>query len=427
MVKPKNSPLVSVIRSDLCTGCGTCTLCPRGQVALILNEHRGIYQPHIGDNCNGCGYCLKLCPGKSVNFRQLSDGIFADQPTVYGVGHHIHCYTGQSSDSGIRFNASSGGIATQILICALDAGIIDGALVTRMSRENPLRPEPFIARTKEEIINASGSKYCPVPTNVLLKEVISSGCSRIAVVGLPCHIHGVRAAERLEHALRERIVLHIGLFCHATRTFAATRFQLKRMNIKLEDVDRIAYRGDGWPGYMTVVLKDGRVEKVPREKYYDSLFSSFTPWRCTTCIDDTAELADVSLGDAWLPGVSRKNNPGTSLIITRTPIGDSIVRQMADLGLANLESRDISIVRQSQKGLGRKRLYSTWVLLYKLMNKKAPIYDYPPGLPGPTVFSYAAVVSIAIRIALSSRERLWGLLKVYDWMLNRLKNVRRDH
>jgi coenzyme F420 hydrogenase subunit beta len=46
---------------------------------------------------------------------------------------------------------------------ALEEGIIDGALVTRMKKDRPLEPEPFIARTREEIIEASKSKYCGVP------------------------------------------------------------------------------------------------------------------------------------------------------------------------------------------------------------------------------------------------------------------------
>ena len=35
-----------------------------------------------------------------------------------------------------------------------------------MKKDNPLEPEPFIARTREEIIEASKSKYCPVPANI---------------------------------------------------------------------------------------------------------------------------------------------------------------------------------------------------------------------------------------------------------------------
>lgn len=53
-------------------------------------------------------------------------------------------------------------MVSALLIFALEQGIIDGALVTKMSENNPLEPQPFIARTREEIISAAKSKYCPV-------------------------------------------------------------------------------------------------------------------------------------------------------------------------------------------------------------------------------------------------------------------------
>ena len=40
----------------------------------------------------------------------------------------------------IRFNASSGGAVTALLAFALEQGIIDGTVVTRMSKEKVLEP-----------------------------------------------------------------------------------------------------------------------------------------------------------------------------------------------------------------------------------------------------------------------------------------------
>jgi len=74
-----------------------------------------------------------------------------------------------------------------------------------MKKENPLEPEPFIARTKEEIIEASKSKYCPVPANIALKEIMDSKSGeKFAVVGLPCHIQGIRKFEEVNKILKEK-------------------------------------------------------------------------------------------------------------------------------------------------------------------------------------------------------------------------------
>lgn len=73
--------------------------------------------------------------------------------------------------------------------------MIDGALVARMNSNDPLEPQPFIARTREEILEASRSKYCPVPVNILIKDVLKED-ERYTFVGLPCHIHGLERFNR---------------------------------------------------------------------------------------------------------------------------------------------------------------------------------------------------------------------------------------
>ena len=45
---------------------------------------------------------------------------------------------------------------------------------------------PLSFRIKEEIISASKSKYCPVPANIVLKEILKDKeCEKFAVVWLP--------------------------------------------------------------------------------------------------------------------------------------------------------------------------------------------------------------------------------------------------
>ena len=141
-----------------------------------------------------------------------------------------------------------------------------------MKKDNPLEPEPFIARTKEEIIEASKSKYCPVPVNVAIKDILNTKeGERFAIVGLPCHINGIRKAERVSEKLREKIVLHLGIFCSHSLSFQGTKFFLRRLDIKEREVVRIDYRGGGWPGKIKIELTDGRVRLIPNQ---DSLWNT---------------------------------------------------------------------------------------------------------------------------------------------------------
>jgi len=182
------------VDSETCTGCGTCiAMCPNSAIRMTLKKGR--YIPHINNElCNQCGICHEVCPGHSVDFKELNFAIFGKEPKDILIGNYERCYIGHSTDTSIRYNSSSGGLVTALLVFAIEERIIDGALVTKMNDKNPLEPKVFIARSKEEIISASKSKYCPVPANITLKEILKED-GKFAVVGLPCHIHGIRKAE----------------------------------------------------------------------------------------------------------------------------------------------------------------------------------------------------------------------------------------
>lgn len=236
----------SVVSADLCHGCGTCAaICPSGAITVIKDDRRGIYIPRIdADRCTGCSVCLEVCPGHEVDFPGLNESIFSRQPTDFRLGVYHAGYTGYAADNDRRYDGASGGAVTALLLSALEDGSIDGALVSRMSVDNPLEPEPFIARTPEDIISAATSLYCPVPANLALKEILRAE-GKYAVVGLPCHLHGVRKFEQMNNRLAGRIALHIGIFCGYTYSFLATDYLLHRLGIDKADVAGIRYRGQG--------------------------------------------------------------------------------------------------------------------------------------------------------------------------------------
>ncbi|QHN08750.1 Coenzyme F420 hydrogenase/dehydrogenase, beta subunit C-terminal domain [Methanothermobacter sp. THM-2] len=300
---------------ELCTGCGTCVaICPPGVISMEINHDRGVYEPVITGGCDGCGLCLRVCPGIEVDLADLNMRVFGREPDDPLLGNYEACYVGHSMDDKIRYDSSSGGMITQILLYLLEEGLIDGALVTRMNPERPLEPEPFIARTPEDIIEARGSKYCPVPANVALREIIEEP-GRYAVVGLPCHIHGIRKAQKFNRKLRERIVYHLGIVCNHTPTFKATLFLLERVGVKPEDVQGIHYRGEGWPGSLRVETGSGDILLLP--EYWGSGFGQlFMPGRCRMCCDHMAELSDMSFADPWLKEFEDEKK-GRTLIIQR--------------------------------------------------------------------------------------------------------------
>jgi len=341
----------SVVRDGLCTGCGTCAgVCPKNAVEMHVTS--GLLKPKVDNSkCNGCGLCLKCCPGWEVDFEALNHAFFGHQPNDALLGNFLGCYVGHSNDYDVRFNAASGGVVTQLLIYALEKSIIDGAVVTRMRRDKPLLQESFIAKSKNEIVSASKSKYCPTSPNVVLKEVLKED-GRFAFVGLPCQIHGLRKAEMNIKGLREKIALHIGLFCSHTVNFNGTYFLLRKLGVTPGRVREIAYRGMGWPGCMFIRLKGDEaltLKYVGGWNAYWPLFSSFffTPLRCLMCMDETNEFSDVSVGDAWLKE-SKTERIGKSIIVVRTETGREIVDSASSIGMLNLRPINPSKVKRSQ-------------------------------------------------------------------------------
>ena len=347
--------------------------------------------------------------------------IFGKEPKDILIGNYLNCYIGQVTDYDIRYNSASGGLITALLTYALEEGIIDGALVTKMSDKNPLEPEPFIARTKEEIIEASKSKYCPVHANIAVKEILESEEEeKFAVVGLPCHIHGIRKAEKINKKLKEKIVLHIGIFCGHSPNFMATKFLLRQMNIKEEDIRKLNYRGEGWPGRMYIQLKNGNKKFIKYGEYWDKGFGLyFFPNRCALCCDGVCEFADISFGDAWLPEIRREETIGKSIIISKTKIGDEILQKGYTKKKIELNKITVEKVIASQRAMlnFKKRSFQARASIFSLFDKKTP--NYTSKLLKPYVCDYLNAVSFYFWLWISSKH-LWHLLNAH----NSFKKVR---
>ncbi len=412
-----------VVEAGLCHGCGTCAgVCP--SEALTMTVVNGLWEPKLSlEKCSSCGICAKVCPGYKVDFEKLNIAAFGKVPSDYSAGECLTCYVSHSIDQNLRYNSASGGMASQILIYALELGLIDGALVTRMNSANPLQSEAFIARSAEEIILASKSKYCPVAANYALKDILHAK-GRFAVVGLPCHLHGVRKAEELFPELKKKIVLHLGLMCSHMVSFSGTDFIVGKLNIRKDNVQSITYRGSGWPGAMTVRTARGstRIDLVGNWRSYWPVFSSFlyTPVRCIMCPDQMAELSDISLGDAWLPEFGC-DKVGESILVTRTKFAENLLGDLESAGKISLLPVSLEKVKKSQAVNLRfkKDDFSTRFGMIKAVNRQTPFFI--PSISGH--FSFMAFLRglfIFMSIKLSLNKSVMALLSHLPFSFFRL-------
>ena len=241
--------------NNLCLGCGLCEdVCPASTIHVGIVK--GEYHPIIDETkCLGdkCSKCFKICPGLGVSIDNISEQVHRDTDTEKDkyIGRYTQLYSGHCTDEEIRYHSASGGMITGLLVWLLDKGIIQGAVVTRFSEKDHLTPEPFIARTKEELISARSSKYCPVSMLGIRKQVLESA-GKYVIVGLPCHIHGFRKIEEIDKKFKEHVFAYWGLYCSSGRTFHLTDYVLQQRKIDKRNIRYFAYRDEGCLGSLVV-------------------------------------------------------------------------------------------------------------------------------------------------------------------------------
>lgn len=348
-----------IARAGLCLGCGVCeSVCPTGAVMVELDKRMGTYGPVLQSRlCCECGRCVEVCPGVAVDIEGLSASFLDRQARDGPLGVFRECYVGHAVSEGVRFNSASGGVVSALAAYALEKGVVHGVLVVEMSSENPLETPAFIATTAEEVFSASGSKYCPVTLAQPLRQILAFPEKRYAVVGLPCHLHAIRKLEVADR-LHSQIVLHLGLFCANNNTYLGTEYFLRQNGISSADVQGIRYRADGWPGVIRLTLADGREIAIPRgttERSWSrrALLASafhydFAIPRCLLCPDQTAELADISCGDPWMPEYLSSERKGRSLLIVRNQVGIELVSNVREAGIVWLEPLPAQAARRAQ-------------------------------------------------------------------------------
>ena len=366
-------------KTYLCIGCGACrVICPNNAIQM---ESKEIFYPQVDESkCAYCGKCIDVCPGISSCVKSMAEKLYPTGRRDVNLGRFRVTYLGYSNDYEIRFNSASGGVATSLICGLLNKRIIDGAILTRMNHDNPLRAESFIAQSREDVISAQNSKYCPTTPLGVLRE-LKDGCfgRKFAFVGLPCQIQGLRKLQEREEWLREKIIITIGLLCSHSITIDGTKVILSKFNKDFSNVEELRYRGGGWPGGLSVKYRNGNRFDIPLNDYWPSLLAPyfFTPYRCLTCNDFAAELADISLGDAWLKEVIEKDDTGTSLIIVRSSMAEELLSLVREDGEITLEAIPHEKVIEAQQGiLARKKIgVGARIKVLKILHKPIPQYD----------------------------------------------------
>src|SRR5215207_2234509 len=149
-----------------------------------------------------------------------------------------------------------GGVVSALLIELLESGEIDGALVAKPSEREPWKGVAHLAQTREDVIACAGSFYNQTLAlgYLDLKKYDLPAKPRIALVGTPCEIQGLRAMQQRPFywgaSKVDAVVLTVALLCTKSFDYEGLMLREIRANrgISLQDIDKIdIIRGKLYP------------------------------------------------------------------------------------------------------------------------------------------------------------------------------------
>jgi len=300
-----------VLDQNMCAGCGMCVgMCP---YLKTMEEKVVVIHPCGLEE----GNCYMVCPRGMTDITQLDNQVFGAERQDPALGSYISLSYSRAADKEIASKGQYGGTVSALNIFALEHGYAD-AVVCAQGMGVGL-PVPMVARSREEALACSGSKYSASPTLMNLHQSAREGSRRAAVVGRPCQVIAVRklqgltAGNQVPHLPQGNYSLMIGLFCFWA---LAPQFypwlarqvdprQVIGMDIPQEGLEiKTIYGVVRWP-----------VDQV----------RPFIRPACLQCFDCTAEFADISVG-------STERDPDWNTLVVRTRQGAELVEEAKRAG-----------------------------------------------------------------------------------------------
>jgi coenzyme F420 hydrogenase subunit beta len=281
----------AVIDADRCVQCGVCVAaCPTDSIGIGSDD-----LPELVKMCTGCSLCWDFCPRGGLQYEATwkisGEG---NGHRGNGLGHVQESFTAKV-DPEIR-GVQDGGFVSALLISLLENDEIDGALLARESATERWKGEAFLATTPEEVRECAGSFY---NQTLALGHVDFKGYDlppnpRIAVVGTPCEIEGIKAMQARPWTWGtsqvEAITLTIALLC--TKSFNYEKLMLEEIRDKRSvDLDTVG-RVDIIRGKL--IVQDLTGETIFEEPIRD--FHGAALKGCDECADFMGHAADISVG-----------------------------------------------------------------------------------------------------------------------------------
>ena len=209
------------------------------------------------------------------------------------------------------------GITTRIAEKLLDAGAVDAVLTMAPDAHDKWKPVPVIVTKAEGMAAVRGMRMGYAPLLALLEPARAAGHKRIAIIGIPCQVHALRA---LEATLGFDRITVIGTPCSDNTTTANFHEFLALLSDDPASITYLEFRADY---HVELRFADGSHKAIPFLMLpLSNLRPDFFPLTCRTCVDYTNSLADLTVG--YMAG------SGEQWLVVRNDRGAELVALLGD-------------------------------------------------------------------------------------------------
>ena len=375
MIKIKT--IEDVVNYQLCSGCGMCEAVEPKRYAMTDVADFGYRPKIINAQEAATGDAFSVCPGHTLKHQYDRDNPLLEKDLEECWGPVYEVWEGYASDDNIRFKGSSGGAATALALFGIEQGYGKTVYHTGSDPHQPYKSESKKSTTKENLIENAGSRYAPASPCAPLKDIHNEK-DNVIFIGKPCDVTAVSNWENISKENKEKVAIKIGFFCAGAPSTNGNVALLKKNGVDdLSRIQKLKFRGEGWPGMWKVLFTDSQANKKSAELTYKAswgFLQRFRQWRCYVCPDHTAEFADIAVGDPWYRQVE-EGAVGKSLIVVRTQKGLDYLRAAQEKGYVVLEKKDNNLLPLSQPNLIKAR-GDIWGRLLALRIFGAPVPKY---------------------------------------------------
>lgn len=341
-----------ILENELCTGCGVCVSEDKSKTAKMVWNDSNFLVPKLTE-LSTSNEMYSVCPFNPnlKNEDELGKIIFQRYSEKYNdkIGFYDGLYAGYSNT--YRETSSSGGIATYIFEKIINNKIADHLFIVQESCEGF---EYQLCSDIGDIRKISKTRYMPVTLEKLFTEIDNID-GKVAVSGVSCFVKAIRLKQEKYPHLKEKIPFVVGIICGGLKSKFYTDFLAQSAGCATE-YSSVQYRVKNKNSFaldykFSCKEKDnGRIHMVDMLSLGDmwgtGLFKSNA---CDFCDDVMNELADISLGDAWIDPYD-KSGGGNSVIITRSQIAELFISQGSMGKELTLDKISLEKIIQSQSG-----------------------------------------------------------------------------